>query len=442
MGLFDLVGRHIVAHGPEEDEKMSVALEQEWKSLYLLALSRSHSLEPTKERFASMTRDQISDFLKLIEEFVKRFYEEGPGAVGQDLEQGAKLMEDMEEKRSDLVNAEMLFDIPLADYSPFLKAAADMSHLEAIYTIYRAQKVSRELWAKTLWVNLNPQTLLDGMENFQKEFRRLPRDARQMPVGQVLELFMKQFRNSVPLFVALKNEALRPRHWQELMDKTGQEFDMSAEVFTLENMFAMELHRYQEIAEQIINNAIKELSIEKGVKEIADTWTSMLFSIHKHIKGTDDRGYILGAVDEIMQALEDNSMNLQSMAGSQYGHSARFWGCADITPGHRVLLLKGKHRTQGTRVHIHAGPPKHFHNHSLSFHNYPRPPTATPCCRDCSPASHRDSVLPGQFLYLPPRLTLPEQFLTSHRDSRSQDSSLSSHRDFVLPGLCPITHQP
>nr|CAD7449636.1 unnamed protein product [Timema bartmani] len=40
-----------------------------------------------------MTRDQISEFLKLVEEFVKRFYEEGPGAVGQDLEQGAKLME-------------------------------------------------------------------------------------------------------------------------------------------------------------------------------------------------------------------------------------------------------------------------------------------------------------------------------------------------------------
>nr|CAD7396207.1 unnamed protein product [Timema cristinae] len=44
------------------------------------------------------------------------------------------------------------------------------------------------------------------------------------------------------------------------------------------------------------------------------------------------------------------------------------------------------------------------------------PPTATPCCRDCSPASHRDSVLPGQIL--------------------------TSHRDFMLPGLCPITLQP
>nr|CAD7427077.1 unnamed protein product [Timema monikensis] len=47
---------------------------------------------------------------------------------------------------------------------------------------------------------------------------------------------------------------------------------------------------------------------------------------------------------------------------------------------------------------------QHFHHHSLTFHNYPRPPTATPCCRDCSPASHRDSVLPGLFPCLPLRL--------------------------------------
>nr|CAD7409449.1 unnamed protein product [Timema cristinae] len=64
-----------------------------------------------------------------------------------------------------------------------------------------------------------------------------------------------------------------------------------------------------------------------------------------------------------------------------------------------------------------------FHPHSLLFHNYPRPPTATPCCRDCSPASHRDSVLPGQFSF------------TSHRDSVLPGQfSFTSHRDSVLLG--------
>lgn len=45
--------------------------------------------------------------------------------------------------------------------------------------------------------------------------------------------------------VNLKNEAMRDRHWNRLMDKTGQVFDMHPDRFTLANMFAMELHKYQ-----------------------------------------------------------------------------------------------------------------------------------------------------------------------------------------------------
>lgn len=53
------------------------------------------------------------------------------------------------------------------------------------------------------------------------------------------------------------------RHWKELMEKTGQTFDMNAETFTLENIFAMELHRFQDKIAEIVNCAIKELAIEK-----------------------------------------------------------------------------------------------------------------------------------------------------------------------------------
>lgn len=134
----------------------------------------------------------------------------------------------------------------------------------------------------------------------------------------MLELKMKQFKNTVPLMVNLKNEALRERHWRILMDKTGKVFDMAPDRFTLDNMFAMELHKYQEIAEEIVNNAIKELLIERGVKEVSEVWDTMMFSVHRHFKGDEERGYTLGQVDEIMQVLEDNSMNLQGMAASQF----------------------------------------------------------------------------------------------------------------------------
>lgn len=47
------------------------------------------------------------------------------------------------------------------------------------------------------------------------------------------------------------------------MEKTGTRFEMKTETFTLENMFAMELHRHKEVISDIVGTAVKELSIEK-----------------------------------------------------------------------------------------------------------------------------------------------------------------------------------
>lgn len=57
---------------------------------------------------------------------------------------------------------------------------------------------------------------------------------------------------------------------------------------------------------------------EQAVKEILDTWENMKFTVVKYYKGTQERGYILGSVDEIIQTLNDNTFNLQSISGSRF----------------------------------------------------------------------------------------------------------------------------
>lgn len=44
----------------------------------------------------------------------------------------------------------------------------------------------------------------------------------------------------------------------------------------------------------------------------------MKFTVVPYMKGTSNRGFILGAIDEILQCLDDSSMNLQSMSASRF----------------------------------------------------------------------------------------------------------------------------
>ncbi|KAL7295702.1 hypothetical protein TKK_0011053 [Trichogramma kaykai] len=309
----------------EQHEILAYELQTKWQTLYSAALYRFKNLESTKDQFREMTRREIDDFKVVLATFVDQFELEGPSSCGDDLDKGMELMDEyskiihkLELKLDDLSKAEILFDLPAADYSGFKKIKKEYDDMVELFKVYEIQREAREAWAKTLWADLDPQLLIDGMDNFLKDFRKMPKHMRNMPVGLAIEASMKNFKNSVPLFVELKNEAMRERHWQELMEKTGKYFDMSPDRFTLENMFAMDLARYQEIAETIVNNAGRELAIERGVEEIAKVWSDMKFKLMRHEKGGEDRGFVLGSLDELNQILEDNTLNLQSMSASQF----------------------------------------------------------------------------------------------------------------------------
>jgi dynein heavy chain, axonemal len=113
----------------------------------------------------------------------------------------------------------------------------------------------------------------------------MQREVKSMAVARTLENKMKAFKDALPLMADLKHEALRERfieylnfnfffkvykkillpkrHWKQLMKETGIEFDMNPETFTLANLFAMELHRFNEVIQGIVTSASKELQIEK-----------------------------------------------------------------------------------------------------------------------------------------------------------------------------------
>ncbi|XP_014779882.1 dynein axonemal heavy chain 10 isoform X2 [Octopus bimaculoides] len=309
-----------------EEEKKSVSeIFILWDDLTQKAKNVEFSLRIVKKKFTEITQTQITEFSDRLKEFYERFRTEGPGTVGADLDKGVDLMKDytkemnkFEAERQELANAEKLFDLPITMYSDLLSVQKEMVSLDALFKIHTNQKEAREEWSNTLWANLNIQLLQTGIENFIKAFRKLSKEAKAMPVGKSIEERMKEFRDSLPLFVDLKNEALRERHWKKLMENTGQVFEMDPDTFTLERIFAMELHRFHDCIQQIVSSAVKEMAIEKGVKEVEEMWSKMQFTVVPYMKGTSNRGYILGSVDDVLQALDDTSMNLQSMSTSRF----------------------------------------------------------------------------------------------------------------------------
>ena len=124
---------------------------------------------------------------------------------------------------------------------------------------------------------------MTGTDEIMNKLRKL-KSLKSLPIYELVEKEIQGFFNSLPLMRELKSDALRKRHWTQLMEVTGQNFDMDPKTFTLGNMFSMQLHKFAEEIGKITSGAVKELTIESEIKKLADVWREQRFELGKYMK--------------------------------------------------------------------------------------------------------------------------------------------------------------
>lgn len=301
------------------------SLPAQWERLFSDAGEVDANLIAVKRKFSSITVGQVDTFFQETVALARTFEEEGPGNVGQDLERGLTLMQTFREKlgeladrRTGLTDAQQLFGLSVQAYDELAQVTKAMTALEQIYALYVEQREARAEWSASLWADLNLGVLETGIQGFLQRVKRMPDDVKRLAPWSVLEVRVRDFKDTLPLLADLKSDALRPRHWKKLMQTTGTTFDTNPTTFTLGKVFEMELHKYAETIGEITTCALKELSIEKGLNEVKETWRVTNFTFIKYMQGEQERGLVLGSTEEISLLLDDNAMNLQSMAASRF----------------------------------------------------------------------------------------------------------------------------
>ena len=108
----------------------------------------------------------MKEFTGSVSVFHNKFAEEGPGTVGEDLDDGMYLsmcnlywflslliigvkklkdfqaeFAELEKERQELVNAEKLFDLPITLYSDLIEVDNHLQGMAKVFELYEAQRV-------------------------------------------------------------------------------------------------------------------------------------------------------------------------------------------------------------------------------------------------------------------------------------------------------------
>ena len=74
---------------------------------------------------------------------------------------------------------------------------------------------------------------------------------------------------------------------------------------TLADLLSLNLHNFEEEVRNIVDKAVKEMSMEKVLKELDVTWAQMEFEHEKHQR---TQITLLKASEELIETLEDNQV--------------------------------------------------------------------------------------------------------------------------------------
>eukprot|EP00466_Bigelowiella_natans_P016290 jgi/Bigna1/92928/estExt_fgenesh1_pm.C_1000004 len=302
----------------EEDNKALTDAPQKWEATCNKVDKVSESIQKLQtaeaERIRARVRDYFDTVLSVRREFQNQDafnFEKGIEAAFISMGDQYTVLNEVETKIDMLTSEEKLFECEV-------KSAAYKRKIELCRNENRSLKIIWDMaslvhwtftdWEKTLWHDIDAEKLGEECKKLQKQFRKFKKQCGQFKAYMGLDDKIKNMMVILPLISDLHSESMKDRHWDRLMKETKKHFVMGPK-FCLKDMLDLELHKFQEVVGDIVDEADKQAKIQVQLAKIKATWADMKLEFQEHKSGVN----MILASEDLTIALEENMASLQTM---------------------------------------------------------------------------------------------------------------------------------
>ncbi|KAJ3375748.1 Dynein heavy chain 2, axonemal [Allomyces arbusculus] len=307
----------------KDDEKAKLeALPAKWVSFKETLVETDSKLLESKDKFRTKLLVEVEEFKARVGNVAEDVHTKGPFTSATPSDKAHKQIADYLVQLNDSMRTQELLNKGLAVFGndpvpakdlPALKAELDV--LDGVWTMLDEWTSSYSAWKEQQFLTLDLAKVEEVVQTYIKKLTKLQRDAaKDWEVLGHLKDKVLHVKRIIPVLQDLRNPALRPRHWEQLVDEIGKSFDPASPQSTLDLVLELGLDQYSESIGIMSGAATKELSIEEGLQGIKDAWQSLELDI----VGYKDKYHKVRSTDAIFELLEDNQVTLSSMKASKY----------------------------------------------------------------------------------------------------------------------------
>ena len=308
----------------EEEIALRESLPGGWTAFQQMLRDVAAELTLAKENFREKLGRMVENFVKQVAEQREEFLKNAPYNSDEDkmtLEYALnfcaaekQLLADSRKRAADLKQGMDIFGMEQPVYKEFAITEKEIEQLESIWGCVKEWNDNYNGWKDGKFRDLQVEAMEEAAIRMGKRIIKLGREIKSWGVWGWIKETVDAFKGTMPLIMDLRNPAMRPRHWDQVMDAVGTKFDPTGDDFTLNSVVVMRLDLHAEMITDMSGNATKELAIEQALEGMKETWSELELDMVIYKNGI----YKLRSTEEAFLALEDNTVTLSTMKASKY----------------------------------------------------------------------------------------------------------------------------
>ena len=130
----------------------------------------------------------------------------------------------MEKEMGAIAESASLFEVNMPEYKQLKACRKEVCMLKTLWDIIHLVTGCIDDWKKTLWKDINVETMEMECKKFVKDIRSLDKEMRAWDAFSGLDSTVKNMVTSLRAVAELQNSAIRERHWEQLMVATKVNF--------------------------------------------------------------------------------------------------------------------------------------------------------------------------------------------------------------------------
>ena len=279
----------------------------------------------TREHFISDLNLQINTLFKDVDQFIEDVQDRQFLDINSSLPEMLNLANELKARYVDIESrAEKYNDsqdaLDLA-YTTFEKVDDARIMIELRRSLWEALHEWSELvttWVSTPFVSIDTK-LITGKADYYT--RIVTRCQNELPKGstsvQELKNMVTEFKETMPVVLALGNINFKPDHWKEIKDLLNVDFEMEKKEFTLGELIGLNAVHHQEEIIYISTVASHEAMLKAELAEIVNKWIKGTLYWKKYSELKEDR-IVLTGLDDLFLELDDTLTKLNNILGSRF----------------------------------------------------------------------------------------------------------------------------